>query len=157
MSKILITILVIAIVVIIATLGWWLFNKTNSVTFQTSNTTVQQSDTSDQTGGANNQPSGITETANQSSDKSITSFVFSGLTPKVDGVIDNINYAINLTVSSDTDVTSLTPTISVSGNATVSPLSGVAPDFTNPVIYSVTAQDGSTQNYTVTVTPVSVQ
>ena len=83
--------------------------------------------------------------------------MFSGLTPKVDGVIDNINYAINLTVSSDTDVTSLTPTISVSGNATVSPLSGVAQDFTNPVIYSVTAQDGSTQNYTVTVTPVSVQ
>ena len=97
------------------------------------------------------------ERVNQSSDKSITSFVFSGLTPKVDGVIDNLNYAINLTVSSDTDVTSLTPTISVSDNATVSPLSGVAQDFTNPVIYSVTAQDGSTQNYTVTVTSVSAQ
>lgn len=39
-----------------------------------------------------------------------------------------------------------------SGNgASISPLSGVAQDFTNPVAYTVTAQDNSTAVYNVTV------
>jgi len=51
-----------------------------------------------------------------------------------------------------TDVTNLTPTITVSQYATISPASGVAQDFTNPVTYTVTAQDNSTKSWTVTVT-----
>lgn len=58
---------------------------------------------------------------------------------------------ITVTVSGTTDVTNLTPTISVSSMATVSPASGVTQDFTNPVTYTVTAEDGSIQQYTVTV------
>ena len=96
-----------------------------------------------------NQPSSATT---QSSEKSISSFAFSGLTPEVDGIVDNTGYTVNLTVPSGTDLTTLTPTIVVSDNATISPASDVAQDFTNPVTYTVTAQDGSTQNYTVTVT-----
>jgi hypothetical protein len=51
-----------------------------------------------------------------------------------------------------TDRSSLTPTISLSPGATISPASGVSRDFTNPVGYLVTAQDGLTnQVWTVTV------
>ena len=58
---------------------------------------------------------------------------------------------VALTVPYGTDVTSLTPTIVITG-ASVSPASGVPKDFTNPVTYTVTASDGSTKDYTVTVT-----
>ncbi|MEK6753498.1 MAG: hypothetical protein AABZ00_14670, partial [Chloroflexota bacterium] len=58
---------------------------------------------------------------------------------------------ITVLVPNGTDVTTLVPTISHTG-ASVSPNSGVAQDFTNPVIYTVTAEDASTQLYTVTVT-----
>ena len=44
------------------------------------------------------------------------------------------------------------PTIVTSEFATVSPASGVEQDFSEPVTYKVTAQDGSSKTYTVTVT-----
>ena len=49
------------------------------------------------------------------------------------------------------DLTALKPTIEISAGATVSPASGAAQDFTVPVNYTVTAQDGTTKIYTVTV------
>jgi len=50
-------------------------------------------------------------------------------------------------------VTDLTPTITLSSGATVIPASGVSRDFTSPVPYTVTAEDGVTyQEWTVTVT-----
>ncbi len=53
-------------------------------------------------------------------------------------------------------LTSLTPTITLSTGATVSPLSGAAQDFTNPFNYKITAEDGTTtQIWTVTVTVAS--
>jgi putative cell wall-binding protein len=58
---------------------------------------------------------------------------------------------ITLTVPRGTDVTKLTPTIVHNGKS-VSPASGVAKDFTTPVKYTVTAEDGTTNTYTVTVT-----
>lgn len=154
MPRIVIIVSAIIIVVILALGGWWLFSKTNSATFQMSNVPVPQSSDNNQTDGANNQASNTATTA-QGSDKSITSFTLSGLTPEVDGVIDYDNYKINLNVPSGTDLTNLTPTISIPADATVSPLSGVSQDFTDSVTYTVTAQDGSTQSYTVTVMPMS--
>jgi len=59
---------------------------------------------------------------------------------------------ISLTMPYGTDLTNLTPAITIPSDATISPASGVAQNFTNPVIYTVTAQDNSTQTYTVTVT-----
>lgn len=80
--------------------------------------------------------------------KDITAFDF--ISPAATGVIAGPDITLN--VPAGTDVTNLVPTISVSAFATVSPLSGVAQDFTNPVTYTVTAEDGSTNVYTVTVT-----
>ncbi|MCR1027068.1 DUF5018 domain-containing protein, partial [Cellulophaga baltica] len=79
--------------------------------------------------------------------KDITDFVING----VNGTIIGTN--ISLTLPAATDVTTLEPTVTHTG-ATVSPVSGIAQDFTNPVIYTITAEDASTQEYTVTVTVV---
>lgn len=48
-----------------------------------------------------------------------------------------------------------TPEITISEGATVSPASGVEQDFTNPVDYTVTAENGSTKVYKVTVVSVA--
>ncbi len=90
--------------------------------------------------------------AASSSAKQILSFDFNGLSPAATGTINQISGTINLTVPSGTNVTNLVPTISLSASASVNPGSGAANDFTNPVVYTVTAQDLSTSTYTVTVT-----
>lgn len=89
----------------------------------------------------------------QSSAKAINTFDFAGLTPAVSGTIDTTDNTISVVVPDNTNVTALVPTITISDNATISPASGAAQDFTNPVTYTVTAQDGSTQSYEVTVLP----
>lgn len=86
-------------------------------------------------------------------EKSIVSFIFEGLTPKVTGVIDETDHTISVVVPFGTDITELAPTVIVSSGASVSPDNNVAQNFTNPVIYTVTAEDKSTQTYTVTVVP----
>ena len=85
----------------------------------------------------------------KSSAKAISTFTFAGLTPPVAGAISGTN--ISVTVPGTTDVTALTPTIVISDLATVSPNTGVAQDFSAPVTYTVTAEDGSAETYTVTV------
>ena len=82
--------------------------------------------------------------------KEILSFAFNDLTPAVQGSISGS--AITATVPFGTDVTGLVPTVTLSEEATVSPASGAAQDFSNPVTYTVTAEDGSEATYTVTVT-----
>jgi hypothetical protein len=85
-----------------------------------------------------------------SSEADITSFAFADLDPVVNGSISGTN--ITATVPYDVDVTALTPTIAVSENATIAPASGVANDFSQPVTYTVTAEDGTENTYTVTLT-----
>ena len=80
-------------------------------------------------------------------EKSILSFNIDG----VFGDINDIAQTVVLLMPEGTDVTHLTPTIEVSEGATVSPASGEAQDFTTPVTYTVTAQNGTTAAYTVTV------
>ncbi len=68
-------------------------------------------------------------------------------------VIDDVAQTVTIEVVAATDFTNLVPTITVSEGATINPESGVAQDFTNPVTYTVTAQDGITEGvWTVTVT-----
>ncbi|MDR3519414.1 MAG: DUF5011 domain-containing protein [Candidatus Pacebacteria bacterium] len=88
----------------------------------------------------------------QSSLKTITAFDFSNLTPIVSGVVDETNHAISLTVPYGTDITTLVPMITISDKASISPTTNTSQDFTNPVTYKITAEDGSTQNYVVNVT-----
>ncbi|RTY39571.1 DUF1566 domain-containing protein [Chlorobium phaeovibrioides] len=93
-----------------------------------------------------------------SSEKAITAFSFAGLTPSVTGTIDQTNHTVALTVPYGTTVTDLVSTFTVSDGATVkvgstSQTSGTtANNFISPKTYTVTAADGTTQDYTVTVT-----
>lgn len=79
----------------------------------------------------------------------ITSFVIASLDPEVEGEI--VDTVITIEVPASANVTSLVPEIEFSVNASVVPASGVAQDFTNPVVYTVTAENGNTQQYSVSV------
>ena len=83
-----------------------------------------------------------------SSAKAITSFTVEG----VAGTIDEAAKTITAILPNGTDLTALSPDIVISANATVSPASGASQDFSNPVTYTVTAEDGSSVDYTATVT-----
>jgi hypothetical protein len=86
----------------------------------------------------------VTVGVGASSSKEITRFAILG----TDGTLNGTNIAV--TVPNGTDVTGLAPTITHTG-VSVSPASGVPHDFTSPATYTVTAADGSTKAYTVTV------
>jgi hypothetical protein len=68
-----------------------------------------------------------------------------------DGSINEGAKAVTVLVPDGIDVTALVPRIMTSPLTTISPLSDVAQNFVNPVLYTVTAEDLTTQSYTVTV------
>src|ERR1700743_520088 len=84
-----------------------------------------------------------------SSEKLVLSFSLNSLSPTVTGSIDQTGKTISVNVPFGTDLTALTPTITISANAAILPASGVAQNFTNAVNYIVIAEDGSKQVYTV--------
>ncbi len=91
----------------------------------------------------------ITVNATASTEANITNFTVASVT----GTIDGSAHTVAVTVPFGTNVTALVPTITLSAGATVDPASGVAQDFTSPVTYTVTAEDGTTtQPWVVTVT-----
>jgi len=85
-----------------------------------------------------------------SNESRILTFTFEDL--EVEAVIDEDLKKVEATVPWETDVTTLVPTITISKKATISPASGVPTDFTDPVVYTVTAEDGSQTDYTAIVT-----
>ena len=66
------------------------------------------------------------------------------------GTINEDTKTIMVYVPASLDIKNLTPTIAYSENATISPASGIAADFTNPVTYTVNNNTAS-NTYTVTV------
>ena len=82
----------------------------------------------------------------RSGEKEIISFSIDGTAGIIDGD------SISLTLPAGTDVTKLVPSIEISKAASVSPASGAAIDFSKPVEFTVTAEDGTTRTYIVTVT-----
>jgi len=86
---------------------------------------------------------------NYDTNKIITSFSINGI--GTSGIINGTN--IGITVPVGTNITNLTPIISSNSiNTTpIDPPSAQAQDFTDPIIYTVIADDTSTKNYTVTV------
>jgi hypothetical protein len=80
--------------------------------------------------------------------KKITSFSINSLS--VIGVIDEAAKEIFVTFKSESDITALSPTILFDG-VSITPNSGVVQDFTNPLLFSVYAEDGSSQVYSIKV------
>lgn len=107
---------------------------------------------------ATNSKNGATETATstiqpirtKNNVATIASFDFAS--PSATGTVRDGTVAIS--VPNGTTLTNLSPTIALTDpNATISPASGAATNFTNPVTYIVTAENGTTTKaYTVTVT-----
>jgi hypothetical protein len=88
----------------------------------------------------------VTVQTGKNSAADITGFSINGANGSISGD------TISLTLPSGTNLTSLTPVISLSPGATVNPPSGQAQNFTNQVTYTVTAEDETTTKpYTVTV------
>ena len=93
-------------------------------------------------GGGNNNGGGNTIAA-------ITSFSFS--LSQGYYTINSANRTINVIVPPGTDITALTPVINHSG-VTINPAQGEPVDFTEPVVFTVSAESGAQTSYTVTVT-----
>jgi len=78
--------------------------------------------------------------------KNITSLVFPGLGPAT-----ILGTTIRIEAPNGTDLTVLKPAYTLSAGATCVPASGSTQDFSHPVDYLVTASDGTTRDFTVTV------
>jgi hypothetical protein len=96
--------------------------------------------------------------------KAITAFYFTidgkkyGAGEGVEAMSGSINGDdITITLPYGTNIANLSPTIGLSPKAVVDPASGVAKDFTNSVNYTVTAEDGTQENYTVTVAVAEIR
>ena len=88
----------------------------------------------------------MTENKLASASCDITYFAIDGVPGEIEGD------TITVTLGRQADLTALQPQILVSEGAAVSPASGETQDFSQPVIYTVTAENGNTKEYTVTVT-----
>ncbi|MFH0975590.1 MAG: hypothetical protein V1874_07375 [Spirochaetota bacterium] len=91
----------------------------------------------------------------ESSDKAITAFAITS--PAATGSIDENAKTIAVTVPYVPSVTDLVATFTTTGSSvqvglTIQVSGATANDFTYPVVYTITAEDNSTANYTVTVT-----
>lgn len=80
----------------------------------------------------------------------IISFVLAAQTGAA--TISTANHTVAITVAHGTVVTALEPVIGVSLGASILPESGEAKDFTSAVTYAVESANGTSQNWTVTVT-----
>jgi hypothetical protein len=70
-----------------------------------------------------------------------------------DAIIDTINNSVIVTMEEGTDLSSLTPQITISDGATMVPTSGQTTDFTvDSVLYVVTAENGTQKEWYVKVT-----
>ena len=112
--------------------------------------TVTPSDESVVEGQTNDNGDTALTDGQKSDEKLITSFHLL-LNPEVVGVLDEANYTVTLSVPYGTNLKNLTPSIVFSPEATVFPAPNLAQNFTSPVTYKVIAQNGSIQNYIVTV------
>jgi len=87
-----------------------------------------------------------------SSEKEMLSFSVSVNGVECKGAIDATSKTVVLEVPRGTDITKLSPVTTISPKATVTPESITPQNFTSPVTYTVTAEDGTKQVYTVKLT-----
>lgn len=93
----------------------------------------------------------VTISSNASDEAEIISFTLPNMAGNA--VIDSEEGTVTVEVLYGTDITSIIPTIVVSNGATINPASGVAQNFTAPVVYTVTAENTTTtKEWTVNVT-----
>ncbi|WP_405246591.1 beta strand repeat-containing protein [Cellulophaga sp. Asnod2-G02] len=124
-----------------ATISGTLINYTPTIDFVGNDQLTYSVD--DGNGGIDSGNITISVTAPDDS-KEITAFTING----TNGTFSGTNITVRLPYG--TEVTALTPSITYNG-ATIVPNTGVSQNFTNPITYTVTADDNTTQSYIVTV------
>lgn len=87
----------------------------------------------------------------KSSAKKIVSFEISISNQRYQASIDSVNNTITLYLPFGSEVNQLAPLITHSENSIISPASNEPQDFSKNIIYKVTAEDGSTVNYSVII------
>jgi hypothetical protein len=92
----------------------------------------------------------------KSNSKKVISFQFlktqnTQLLQDVVATISNSDKSITLIVPFHISKSALVPAIEISPKSTISPASGEPQNFNSPVTYNVTAEDGSVEEYTITV------
>ena len=102
----------------------------------------------------------VTVSMAPSTAKAITAFSFAS--PPAAGTVYENEKTITISVPIGTDVTALTAEFTTTGSlvtvGTTTQLSGATQnDFTNPVDYTVTAEEGTTETYTVTVIAAAIR
>ena len=90
----------------------------------------------------------VSREADQSSSKQIIYFVIDGQTGQ--SIIDHVAGTVEVLMPIGTDLSRLEPIVTHSG-VEITPSTGIIQDFTQPVVYTVRAEDGSIKTYTVTV------
>ena len=88
-----------------------------------------------------------------SHDAFITAFTFAGQKEGTTAEIsENDTYTVDAVAEWNVDLTAIAPVVTISNAATVAPESGDVQNFTTPVTYTVTAEDGTTTHaYIVTI------
>jgi hypothetical protein len=92
----------------------------------------------------------VTQATEPSSEAEILTFNIAEQTG--DAIINSELATITVEVCFGTDLTNLSPSITISPLATIDPTSGIPQNFTTPVEYTVTAEDITQKVWTVTVT-----
>ena len=90
-----------------------------------------------------------------SSENDILTFTLADLTEPA--TINSQAHTVVGEVQAGTDLQQLSPVITVSEGATINPESGSIQDFTAPLVYTVTAEDGSMQDWIVTLLPENAE
>lgn len=86
-----------------------------------------------------------------SSENSLATFIIILSDVEYKAEIDTVNNSIQLTLPYGTDLTNLLPTITLPENATISPEPLEALNFESPIVFTITAEDGNTKEYEVTI------
>lgn len=85
-------------------------------------------------------------------------FMISFTVDEISGSIDEADKTVMLELPAAADITAVTPVVTVSEGASVSPESGSAVDFTEPVVYTVTDKSGSISvAYTVSISQADLR
>ncbi len=106
------------------------------------------------TGSSGDSSDATTDTVSGSDVKVITSFLIEAsknidFSSDIIGTVNNAEKTVQLLIPWNNAVNNLIPSIEFDG-ISIDPASGTITDFTNPMTYIVTAENGSTQNYVVT-------
>jgi hypothetical protein len=84
----------------------------------------------------------------KNSEKTVNSGVLSIGNQEIKINVDTVKRIFSASVPFGTNISNLSPEIDISSKATLNPVSGSPQDFTSPVQYTITAEDGSKLVYT---------